>query len=118
MSLRGSIPRLVARALAPVLEDLTYQEVAQVPVDADKAWEGTTEAVRPHRCRGYVGEFSRAELASSLVEANDRKVVVVADSLDVEPDETGRVVVSGRSLAVVSVRSDPLRATWEIQARA
>ena len=76
-----------------------------------------TEQVTRHACRGWVESFSRFEVERSLVRATDRKVVVLADTLAVQPNETGRVVVDGETLSVVSVRSDPARATWEIQAR-
>jgi hypothetical protein len=106
-----------ARALARLI-DLVYQEVTQVPVDPDKPWQGAVERVSVHSCRGFVDTFSRFEIAQSLVEANDRKVVIAADTLDVEPTERGRVVVGGETLSIVSVRSDPLGAAWEVQARA
>lgn len=116
--LRRAVPKLLARSLDPELVDLVYQEIEQVPVDPAKPWEGTTERVTVHRCRGFVDQFSRFEVAQSLVQANDRKVAIAADTLDVEPTEEGRLVVGGQTLSIVSVRSDPLGATWEIQARA
>jgi hypothetical protein len=91
--------------------------VSQVPIDTSKPWEGSTEKVIAHACRGFVGEFSRFEIAKSLVQANDRKVTIPADTLDVEPSEKGRIVVDGATLAIVCVRSDPLGATWEVQVR-
>ena len=115
--LRGSVPSLVARALDPILVDLVYQEVTQVPVDPEKPWEGATERVLVHPCRGIVEGFSRFEVARSVVRATDRKVIIPADTLEVEPTERGRVVVGGETLSVVSVRADPLGATWELQAR-
>ena len=116
--LRGSIARTVARALSPIAIPITYKEVTQVPVDEAQPWLGMTERVVRHACRGWVESFSRFEVTRSLVEATDRKVVVLADTLAVQPSETGRVVVDGESLSIASVRSDPARATWGIQARA
>lgn len=115
--LRRSFPKVLAQALSPVLIDLVYQEVTQVPIDTSKPWEGTTEKVITHACRGFVDSFSRFEIAQSLVQAGDLKVTITADSLDVTPSEKGRIVVDGQTLSIVSVRSDPLGATWEVQAR-
>ena len=44
--------------------------------------------------------------------------MILAKTLKVEPETTGRVVVDGKTLSVVDVRRDPAGATWELQARA
>ena len=116
--LDGAIARTVARALGPIAHALTYQVVDQLPVDPDKLWLGTTERVSTHSCRGYADRFDRITVANSTVLASDLKVVILAETLAVEPTTSGRVVVDGKTLSIMDVRSDPAGATWEIQARA
>ena len=56
-------------------------------------------------------------MANSAVLATDLKVVILADTLAVEPTTAGRVVAEGKTLSVIDVQRDPAGATWEIQAR-
>jgi hypothetical protein len=114
--LEGPMARLVADALKPVAVSLVYQQVEQEPVDTDKPWQGTTESVQTFPCKGWVDSFSR-NLEKTVVQAGDLRVFVLAETLAVTPETTGRIVVDGRTLSIIDVRRDPAGATWELQAR-
>jgi hypothetical protein len=114
--LQGPLAKVVAKAMAPVAVDLVYQQVSQVLVDADKPWAGTTESVQVHRCRGWTETFNR-NLERTVVKAGDLRVMILAETLNVQPETSGRIVVDGRTLAIVDVRRDPAGATFDVQVR-
>lgn len=47
----------------------------------------------PHICEAYVENYSACFRSNSLVEASDRKVIVLATSLEIEPANGARVTV-------------------------
>jgi hypothetical protein len=63
--------------------------------------------------------LARPAIGSGAIQGPvDLRVVILADTLAVEPTTAGRVVVESKAPAIVEVRSDPAKATWELQARA
>lgn len=72
----------------------------------------------PHECRGWVDDYSAFERSGTLIEANDRKIFVVASSLAIEPTPADTVTVDGKVFSIITVTIDPAGAAWIIQGRA
>jgi hypothetical protein len=68
------------------------------PYDPNPA-EGFDE----YPCRVVVTEFSLRDRESSLIEANDRKLLIAAEGLAVEPKGEDRIEVGGASFEIVAV---------------
>ena len=69
-------------------------------------------------CKAVVTSFKRHEIDGTLVQQNDRKILVTGDN---EPKPDDRFTVDGLTLTIMSVRSVRPAATtllWEVQARA
>jgi hypothetical protein len=69
-------------------------------------------------CKAVVTYFKRHEIDGSLVQQNDRKILVTGDN---EPKPDDRFTVDGLTLTIMSVRSvRPASTTlvWVVQARA
>lgn len=86
------------------------------PYDPD----GGTITVTDHPCMLVVDEYGLRERESSLIEANDRKVLVAVGGLTVEPQEEDQIVIGGAVFEIVSVK--PIAPAgvvvlYEIQAR-
>jgi len=46
----------------------------------------------------------------------DRKVLILADTLDVKPERTDSVRIDGETYRVREVSTDPAKAAWVLQA--
>lgn len=69
-------------------------------------------------CKAIHDTYSDFYRAQGLVEAGDRKVLILATSLTVTPQENDKITIRGETFSVVMVRTDPALAVWECQARA
>lgn len=74
-----------------------------------------------HTARGMISDFTPIEFQSSqLLEAGDRKVLLVAESIvpAVEPDSGDTVAIEGVTYRVARVlKRDPAGATYVLQVR-
>lgn len=76
-----------------------------------------------YSCKAYVEKYSAYMRANSLVEASDRKVIILADSLAIEPVRNARLTVdqpgySGSPFALIDYDDGGSnRSVWEIQGR-
>jgi hypothetical protein len=71
-----------------------------------------------HACKGFADRFSDAFIAAGLIERGDIKVVVVANTLAIEPEPGDQVTIRGKTYRVFDVSADPALALYELQARA
>ena len=67
-------------------------------------------------CKGIVEDYSDFYKLQSLVQANERKILVLANSLATVPQENDKITIRGKTYTVVSVGSDPALATYELKA--
>jgi hypothetical protein len=111
----GLANRLAKRIeAAGVVYDLT---VVRHVTTGGPAWDPTFED-EPHPCRGWVDAWTDAEMLGSLVESGDVKIIVIVQSLDIQPTVADSITARGETFAIVSVMPDPAMATYTIQARA
>jgi len=68
-------------------------------------------------CKGFVDQFDASYRAGSLIESGDVKVVIVATSLEIEPQPGDTITAKGKTYSAISVSADPAGATWSVQAR-
>lgn len=76
-------------------------------------------------CRAIVDEWSAYDRSSGLVAIKDRKILILAATLDVAPEEGNRIQIQGQTFRIVSdgganpaVSTDPATAVWVIRGRA
>ena len=73
-----------------------------------------------HPCSLVVTDYSLRERDASSIEANDRKVLVAAGTLDIEPQEDDALLSGAAEFAIVNVKAVAPGGTvvlYEIQAR-
>jgi hypothetical protein len=68
-------------------------------------------------CKGMVEVYSNYDKAAGLVQTNDRKVLILADSISVTPRTGDRVTIRGVTFNVINVETDPAIAVWTCQGR-
>ncbi len=116
--LSGSLARTINRALAPIFLDATLtrdlSNVGSDPADPPTP----TQAI--YTCKAIEEEYSAGLRGQGLVGAREVGVLILANSLAVEPKPLDRITIRGNTVTVVpadaaglkAVRSDPARATW------
>jgi hypothetical protein len=70
-----------------------------------------------YTCKAIVEVYSDYFRKNGLVDAKDRKVLILADSLSVTPKANDRVTISGVTFTVMEVDTDPATAVWECKGR-
>lgn len=81
---------------------------------------GTNATSTSYACRGFVDTYSHFQIASGLVKAQDKKVVLIGKSISsgtVSPTPGDQVTIEGATYEVVAVERDPAGATFTVQAR-
>lgn len=114
--LSGSLAATIGKAFNKLFLDATLTR--DVPQDSPAPEPGNPPVLVAvdYSCKAIVSEFSDFYKLQSLVQGNDRKILVLAASLSVEPKEGDRISIQGQTHSVVSVGSDPAKATWELRA--
>jgi len=84
------------------------------PYSAHNPGSATTQTFG---CRGFIDDYRADQRDGTIIQVNDRKVIVLAPSLSVTPAPQDKITARGTQYVVVSVRADPAMATWTIQAR-
>lgn len=110
--LEGSIRRTIGKAMRSIFYPVTVVRLEQ----SGPVWEPVfTEVEYP--CKGFIDDYSDFALTNSNILSGDRKVVVLADSLEITPGTSDLVRVRGQTFSVLNVATDPAEATWTLQAR-
>lgn len=116
--LDGSLAATIGKSFNKLFLDATLER--DVPQDSPAPEPGNppvTITVQ-YACKGITEEFSDFYKLQSLVQANERKILILAASLSTEPKAGDRVTIRGAKYTVVSVGTDPAKATWELRATA
>jgi hypothetical protein len=69
-----------------------------------------TQATYP--CKAIVEGYSDYFKANNLVNASDRKVLILATSIGAKPAAGDRVTISGITFTLQDVSTDPAEAVW------
>lgn len=118
MGVLDRLPAIVNGALG----SLVFSDgVLKVPADAESDGQGGFIPGTPvsKTCKVLVDDFSDYRRQALGVPANDRKIIVLAASIEdgAVPAPGYIVTAQGRDWSVVSVVRDPAAATYELQAR-
>jgi hypothetical protein len=124
------VPKLLEGGLA----DTVYKAARSIFLDATLSRDSTTNVGTPFEpatitntttfsCKAIEDQFSTGMMAADLVNDNDVRVLVLANSLATTPQPLDRITIRGRTYTVVPanvkgtppVQTDPARATWSLR---
>jgi len=71
-----------------------------------------------HGCRGFVDDYRADQRDGTIIQVNDRKIVILAPSLSVAPAPQDKITARGANYTVISVQADPALAGYTCQVRA
>jgi hypothetical protein len=116
MTVLDSLPATINSAFKNLFYDavMTVYVAQESPDPADPL---PPVAVQ-HPCKAYVEKYSAYYRANSLVEVSDRKVIVLAKSLDIEPVMNATITVQGITFTIINYDDGGSnKSVWEIQGR-
>lgn len=116
--LEGKMAAQIGKAFASTFYAATVNVTTTAAPDPSTPWLPGAPTTAAHVCKGMVDVYDAYYIANSLVEASDRKVLILATSLDVTPTEEMTITIRGVTYQIVSVKVDPALAVWECQCRA
>lgn len=67
---------------------------------------------------GFVDDYQADQRDGTIILANDRKVVILATTLNTTPAPQDKITARGAIYTVISVQADPAMARFTCQARA
>ncbi len=77
---------------------------------------GTFNVIRPHACKGFVEVIDLTKTTASGITVGDQMVTVLANTLDITPTATGKIVTD-KVRSIISTGLDAAGTAWTIQAR-
>lgn len=116
--LQGPLAKTIGRALSRTLfYDATLIRETPGDPDPEKPWEPAEPVTTQYQCRAVVDNYSDFAIANSLVDAQDRKVLILASTLPVTPTDQDMITIRGETYQVIEVKTDPAQAVWECRCR-
>ena len=118
MSVLDSLPATINSAFKSIF----YDAVMTVDVVPNSPPYDPADPPAPvpvsYPAKAYVEKYSAYYRANSLVEASDRKVIVLAKSLAIEPVNGARITVNNVTFSIIAYDDGGSnRSVWEIQGR-
>lgn len=119
--------------MASILDGELAETIGSALIDANIPFDITVTRATPgdgppydpgdptltdYPCQGFVDTYSDLFRTDALIEAGDVKVVIIANTLAIEPMPTDTVTARGKTYNVITVSADPALALYELQARA
>ncbi len=116
MSVLDSLPAAINSAFKNLFYDAVL--TVDVPQDSPDPADPLPPVPTPYACKAYVEKYSAYYRANSLVEASDRKVIVLAKSLEIEPVMNATITVQGITFTIINYDDGGSnKSVWEIQGR-
>lgn len=113
------IPAIVNGALSEGLLDATLTRRTPGTRDTGDITGGTQPTQNPFTAKGFIEDFTDKELESTDVEIGDRKITLIALSIQgLQVPEVGdKVFILNETWNIMRVDSDPVNATYTLTAR-
>ncbi len=114
--LEGSLAKTIGKAFAATFYAATLTRITKTGGNGYDPASGSTSSV-DYPCKGMVDVYSAYDIASGVVEVNDRRILVLATSLSIVPKVDDTITIRGATYRVINVATDPATAVWTIQGR-
>lgn len=113
--LEGSLARTIGSAFKTLFLDAEL--VRDVPVISPDPADPLPPTAARYGCKAIVEGYSDYYKTNGLVDAKDRKVLILATSLGVRPEPGDRVTIRGITFSLQDVSTDPAEAVWTCRGR-
>lgn len=116
--LSGSLATSIYKAMKGLFIDatLTRDTASTNSPDVDR-FDPPAPTSTNYACKAIVETYREQFRLDGLVQANDRRVLILANSLSVTPTVNDRVTIRGIVFTVIAVETDPALAVYTCQGR-
>jgi hypothetical protein len=115
MSILDDLPDAIAEALDDVFRPAILLVPGNKVSDGQGGWKSGPAVEYP--CKALVDDYSDMRRATASIPAHDRKIIILAASVAVQPAVGQAIRAEGRDWQIISLLRDPAAATWECQGR-
>ena len=115
--LEGKIAAAVGKAFTGIFYDATVIRTVPGTPTVGEEWVPVDPTTTEYPCKGMVDTYSDYAVANSLVDAQDRKILILASSLSITPTNGDKVTIRGATYTVLEVKTDPALSVWELRAK-
>lgn len=112
--LSGSLARAVYAAAKGIFLDAS---LVRKGVSGGASFDPTAAPETTYTCKAIVEAYSLKARADGLVDVNDRKVLILAESLSVIPAVGDKITIQGITFLALEISTDPATAVWEVRGR-
>lgn len=109
--LEGSLAKTIGSAFKGLFLDAVLTR--ETPGTGGDPFDPPPPVVTTYPCKGLVEAYSDYFRKSGLVDAKDRKVLILATSLAVKPQAGDRVTIQHITFTLSEVSADPATAVYE-----
>lgn len=113
--LQGGLARTVGSAFNTLFLDAVLTR--DIPRDGPDPADPLPPVPTEFDCKAIVEKYSDYYRTNGLVDAKDRKVLILAASISTKPQPNDRVTIQNITFVVQNVSTDPAKAVWECQGR-
>lgn len=116
--LSGSLATAIYKGMKALFIDatLTRDTVSTTSPDVDR-FDPPAPTSTDYACKAIVETYSEKFRMDGLVTINDRRVLILANSISVVPTVNDRVTIWGIVFTVMAVETDPALAVYTCQGR-
>lgn len=109
--LEGSLAKTIGSAFKGLFLDAVLTR--ETPGTGGDPFDPPPPVVTTYPCKGLVEAYSDYFRKNGLVDAADRKVLILATSLDVKPQAGDRVTIQHITFTLSEISTDPATAVYE-----
>lgn len=113
--LLGSLAKTVGKAFAGIFLDATLTR--DVPGTIVDPADPPLPTQVTYTCKAIVETYAEKFRLDGLVAQNERKVLILADSLNATPVPGDRIAIRGITFTVLEVMTDPAEAVWDCKGK-
>lgn len=116
--LSGALATAIYKGMKGLFLDatLTKDTASSNSPDID-SFDPPAPTLTDYACKAIVETYAERYRVDGTVKANERKVLILANSLSVTPAVNDRVAIRGVTFTIGEVATDPALAVWECKGR-
>lgn len=115
--LSGSLAATIGAALNSLFLDATFAVDAAYAGSPDVPFDPPAPSTTTYTCKAIVEQYAERYRLDGSAKQDERKVLILADSLSVTPAIGNRITISGITFTIIEVQTDPARAVWDCRGR-
>lgn len=112
-----NMPSIINSAMGSLLLTGTMVKVTRGPRTDGSLTAGPSTTETSYTFKGFYDEYKDGVIDGVLIKNGDRKVMILSASCPAVPSVGDKITLEGETKIIVSINTDPARATYSCQVR-